>query len=259
MNNTVHQTNHNTAAAPIVVKRTPAKVQVNLEDSQTILDRIMTKLTNSMEVGNKHRYLMEHEVRNYDLSLDKDGNLLGVGVNLRESFNGGSYRPRPQTLWTISPEGKVTVEAGTKFFGAALMLGHQAFRGLAKNRLNPDEAPDIYVTVDYPTGAFIHARTGKPVAVAMKNANVKNVADFFVRRFPLSRVIACMNEDCSDTFCGHHRLVRSLLETRAYVTFPVLSQHEEFLCFRSFNDLCIAYGPETAMRRLLDGIQGGRE
>jgi len=228
----------------------------NLEDSQTGLDHIMTKLTNSIEAGNKHRYLYDHEVANYDLSLDKDGNLLGVGVDLRESFFGNAYRPRPQTLWTISPEGKTTVEAGTKFFGAALMIGHQAFRALAKNRLDPDKDADIYVTVDYPTGAFVHMKTGRPVAVAMKNANVKNVVDFFTRRFPLSRVIACLNS-VGSTYNSQPKLIRSILQSGAWVTYPVFTKYEKFQCFRSFNDLCIAYGPDAAMKRLRDGMQGG--
>ena len=256
MGTTGAQANNYTTSNPFVVKRKAGKPKANFEDSQSALDRIMTKLTNSMEVGNKHRYLIDHEVVNFDLSQDKDGNLLGVGVNLRESFNGSSYIPKPQTLWAISPNGKVTVEDGTKFFGSALMVGHQAFRGLAKNRLDPDNAVEIFVTVDYPTGAFIHTKTGQPVAVAMKNANVKNVADFFKRRFPLSRVIACLNCDGS-TYNSQPRLIKSLLKSGIYVTSPAFSKYEEIQCFRSFNDLSIAYGADSAIRRLLNGIEGG--
>lgn len=245
-------------------KTTPAPAKKNqkiktdkaLEDSLTSLDRIMLKLTNSIEVGDRHPYLLDHEVANFDLSLDKDGNLLGIGVNLRESFVGDSYKPKPQTLLTISPEGKSTLESGAKFFCSALMIGHQAFRHLAKNRLNRDEPSEIYVTVDYPTGAFLHMHTGKPVAVAFKNANIKSVVYFFTKKFPYSKVIACLNSEESK-YSSRDKAVLEALRAGGLVTFPTFNKHEKFQALQSFNDLCMIHGPDAALARLREGIQGG--
>lgn len=250
------QTNDRAIQTPTMVKRKAMKIKANLEDSQTPLDHIMAMLTNSIEVGNRHPYLTDNEVANYDLSQDKDGNLIGVAVNLRSSFSGDSYKPRPHTLLIISPEGKTRLEPGTRLFGAALMIGHQAFRGLARNRLDPGQAADIYVAVDYPTGAFLHTQTGRPVAVAIKNANVKNVVSFFTRNFPLSRVIVCLNGD-DETCASRIKAVRAVKKMGGLVTYPVFNKYEKFQDFRSFNDLSLAHGPDLAMKRLQDGIRGG--
>lgn len=187
-------TTNTTTSATVTVKKRPLNIQKAAEESQTPLDRILVKLANSIETGNRHPYLIDHEVANFDLSLDKDGNLLGIGVNLKKSFVNNSYRPQPQTMITISPEGKSRLEPGTRFFGSALMIGHQEFRGLAKSKLS-QEAAVVFVTEDYPTGAFLHMKTDRPVAVAFKNANIKNVVSFFRKQFPDAQVIACLNND----------------------------------------------------------------
>ncbi|MDL2260138.1 hypothetical protein LJB99_04620, partial [Deltaproteobacteria bacterium OttesenSCG-928-K17] len=243
-----------TDAAPAKSQKTkPVKA---LEDSLTPLDRIMLKLTNSIEAGNMHPYLLDHEVANYDLSLDKDGNLLGIGVNLRESFVGDSYKPKPQTMLTISPEGKTTLEPGAKFFCSALMIGHQAFRQLVKKRLRRGDGPEIYVTVDYPTGAFLHMHTGKPVAVAFKNANIKTVVAFFAKKFPYSKVIACLNSEESK-YASRDKAALEALRSGGLVTYPTFNKCEKFQSLCSFNDLGMVHGPDVALARLQEGIQGG--
>ncbi len=239
----------------------PTVIQNIADFPQTPLDLVLEKLTNSVETGHDHPYLFDHEVANFDLTLDKDGNLLGVGVNLRESFIGDSYRPKPQTLLTISPEGKATLERGVKFFGSALMIGHQAFRKLAKTAFNieepaPEESPIIYVTVDYPTGAFLHTQTGRPVAMAFKNANVKSVASFFKRRFPQARVVACLNSE-EAKHSSRNKAAKAVLRSGGLVTYPTFNKYEKYHGLISFNDLCLIHGPETALKRLHQGIQGG--
>lgn len=227
---------------------------------QTPLDRVLEKLSDSVETDHRHPYLIDHEVANFDLSLDKDGNLLGVGVNLRQSFAGNSYRPKPQTLLSISPDGRARLERGVKFFGSALMIGHQAFRKLAKTASNaeapaPEEAPVIYVAVDYPTGAFLHMRTGRPVAVAFKNANVKSVVSFFKKRFQGARVIACLNSE-EGKYDSRNKAVQAVLRLGGLVSYPTFNKYEKHHGLISFNDLCLIHGHEIALKRLHQGIQG---
>lgn len=159
-------------------------------------------------------------------------------------------------MLTISPDGRTRLEQGTGYFGSALMIGHQAFRQLAKNRQTPDEAAEIYVTVDYPTGAFLHRQTGKPVAVAFKNANVKSVVSFFVKHFPKSRVIACLNSEESK-YASRDKAAQAVLLSGGLVAYPTFNKHEKFQALLSFNDLCMVHGPDAAMSRLQEGIQGG--
>ncbi|MDR2945154.1 MAG: hypothetical protein LBV79_00180 [Candidatus Adiutrix sp.] len=228
----------------------------NIEDStQTPLGRVLEKLNNSVETGHKHPYLIDHEVANFDLTLDKDGNLLGIGVNLRESFIGDSYRPKAQTILNISPEGRATLERGVKFFGSALMIGHREFRKLAKSPQNPSEPSVIYVAVDYPTGAFLHTKTGWPVAVAFKNANVKSVVSFFKKRFPQARVVACLGSEESK-YSSRNKAAKAVLKLGGLVSYPTFNKYEKHHGLISFNDLCMVHGHEAALLRLRQGIQG---
>jgi hypothetical protein len=229
-----------------------------LEDSRTPDERILDKLSESIETGHRHPYLLEHEVDNFDLSLDKDGHLLGVGVDLRASFVGDSYRPRPRTLLTISPEGKSRLEPGITFFGSALMVGHQAFRKLAKSSLNPHASILVYVAEDYPTGAFLHMRTGQPAAVAFKTANVKNVVSFFRTRFPQSLIIACLNS-AESKISSRDKAVKAVLRLGGLVAYPNFSKREKNQGLISFNDLGLVHGPEAALERLHHGLQGGNQ
>lgn len=250
--------NKNNTPSAAAKKNRPRNLQQVVEESMTPLDRVMDKLTNSIETGHRHPYLIDHEVANFDLTLDKDGNLLGIGVNLKQSFVGCSYRPKAQTMITISPEGRTSMEPGTRIFGSALMIGHQEFRNLAQTRLDPNELTLVFVTEDYPTGAFLHMKTGRPVAVAFKNANIKNVVSFFRKQFPQTKVIVCLNNDDLKRI-SRDKAVEAVTALGVPVTYPIFNKHEKFRALTSFNDLCMVHGHEVALERLYQGILGGKK
>ncbi|MDR2947444.1 MAG: hypothetical protein LBV79_11970 [Candidatus Adiutrix sp.] len=176
---------------------------IAVEERTQVLERIAAKLLNSRETGDFHGYLLHHDVPNYDLTADKDGNLLGVGVDLEAAFTGAGYRPKAQTLLTIPREGKARLEPGAETSGAALMIGHREWRKIAK--IAQDACGDIYIARDYPTGAAVHRLTGRPTAVAFLDSNLKTAGQILRRKFPRAEIILYINS-------GGGRRIGNLLE-----------------------------------------------
>ena len=160
------------------------------ETSSPVIDHMLQKLADSKETDDFHGYLINKNVPNYDLSLDSAGNLLGVGVNLKKSFQNGQYVPQIQTLLTIPREGSPTFEPGTETKGAALMIGHQGFRKMARE---PQKEQEILLARDYATGAALHQKTGLPVAVFFEESNLRKVAQILRKKFPLAKITIYIN------------------------------------------------------------------
>lgn len=171
-------------------KSGPARRKNPKKPVDEVVRRILRKLTNSRETDDMHAYLVNHDVLNYDLSLDAHGSLLGVGVDLEASFTGQAYIPRPQTLLTIPREGQAVLEPGAQTQGAALMIGHDGWRQAARN---PLERHRIYIVKDYAAGAAIHQSSGLPVAVAFSGTNFRTVGKILRGKFPAADIIFFVN------------------------------------------------------------------
>ena len=168
---------------------TKSRPRVNFTD-EGVIKHIVHKLINSYETDDCHAYLVNHDVPNYDLTRDNQGNLLGVGVNLEASFTGQAYIPKIQNLLTIPREGKPTLEPGAATLGAALMIGHKAWRLAAKT---PHEEHTIYIAKDYATGAHLHQCGGQPVAVAFSASNFRRVGKILKEKFPRAELTFFVN------------------------------------------------------------------
>lgn len=182
-----------------MTKTTKSAQKQFAEDTRRMLDesyrlaveRILTKLTRSRDADDEHPYLLDHDVPNYDLSLDRRGNLLGVGVDLEASFTDSAYIPKAQNLLTITREGAASLEMGAKLHGAALLIGHREFRLIAKA---PQEPHEILLAKDYSAGAALHRDTERPVAVFFEFSNLGSVAHIFKRKFPKARLVIFAGE-----------------------------------------------------------------
>jgi hypothetical protein len=146
---------------------------------QQAVETILAKLTNSYEANHYHPYLEDNDVGAFDLSIDDEGNLLGVGIDLKASFIGTAYIPRPRNLLTITPYGQVSLEPGARVYGAALMIGHNQFRRIAKA---PNGFHEIFVALDYATGAFLYENTNQPVVIVFRPSNVKSAVEMGVTK-----------------------------------------------------------------------------
>lgn len=217
---------------------------------QQAVQAILDKLTNSYEANHRHPYLEDNDVGAFDLSLDDDGNLLGVGVDLKASFNGASYIPKPRNLLTINPYGESSLEPGARVAGAALMIGHSLWRRAVKI---PMGRPELYVAVDYATGAFLYENLNRPVAVAFRPSNVKSVVEILRAKFPRSTIVVCLNNEKGKEVI-RDRYVKDVRKFNAIAVYPNFTDEERYNSLVSFNDQAMFSSPEETVKALLAQI-----
>ena len=210
------------------------------------VETILAKLTNSYEANHYHPYLEDNDVGAFDLSIDDDGNLLGVGIDLKVSFTGTAYIPKPRNLLTITPYGQTSLEPGARVYGSALMIGHNQFRRIAKV---PNGRHEIFIAVDYATGAFIYENFNLPVAVAFRSSNVKSVVAVLRDKFPRSQLIVCLNSEEGKNR-SRDKARKDARQNGAVVIYPHFSEDEHQHGLISFNDKAMFSGPECAVKAL---------
>ena len=196
------------------------------------VDRLLVKLTNSVEADSIHPYLEDHEVGAHDLSVDQFGNLLAVAVDIKASFKENAYIPCPQNLLTIEPTGEYRLEAGAKFTGCAVMIGHKRLRQIARDRLARHE---IFITVDFATGAFLHEETGSPAVVAIKTCNTVKVHEILKSLFPNAYIVTCLNFE-SNKHRMRKKMIKAISESGGIAIVPRFTLKERFNGLISFND-----------------------
>lgn len=84
----------NTKTSATGKKNRPRNIQQSLEESMTPLDRVMDKLTNSIETGHRHPYLIDHEVGNFDL-----GNVVNRFCSIRPGIESGRQPKMMMYSW----------------------------------------------------------------------------------------------------------------------------------------------------------------
>ncbi|MDR2946194.1 MAG: hypothetical protein LBV79_05560 [Candidatus Adiutrix sp.] len=233
---------------------TAVKAASNITDKERhsrAIETILAKLTNSYEASHYHPYLEDNDVGAFDLSVDDDGNLLGVGVDLKASFTGTAYIPKPRNLLTITPYGETSLEPGARVYGAALMIGHNQFRRIAKM---PNGRHAIFVALDYATGAFLYENTGWPVAVAFRPSNVKSVVEILRQKFPRSQIVVCLNNEDGKSH-GRDKARREARKRGAVVVYPQFSHEERNHSLISYNDMAMFSGPDRTLRGLMGQIE----
>ena len=210
------------------------------------VETILAKLSNSYEANHYHPYLEDNDVGAFDLSIDDDGNLLGVGIDLKVSFTGMAYIPKPRNLLTITPYGQASLEPGARVYGAALMIGHNQFRRIAKV---PKGRHEIFVALDYATGAFLYENFNLPVAVAFRPSNVKSVVAVLRDKFPRSQIVVCLNSEEGKNR-SRDKARKEARQCAAVVVYPQFSEEERHHGLISFNDKAMFSGPEHTIKGL---------
>jgi phage/plasmid primase-like uncharacterized protein len=153
---------------------------------------------------------------------------------------------------TISPDGEYSLEAAAKFYGGAVMIGHKAFRQIAKDRLGRHE---IFIATDYPTGAFLHEETGNPVAVAIKTGNILKVYDTLRKIFPNAFIAACLNVEANKRLT-RQKIGENMALSGGVALVPCLSVKERFNGLMSFNDQAMFYeSRDMVMENILNLIK----
>ena len=216
-----------------------------------VYKRVMRKLTDSWEADDNHPYLRDNEVEGHDLSVDRGGNLLAVGVDLCASFTPKGYIPKAQTMMTITPDGVSRLEHWEASIGAAIMIGHQRFRQIARQ---PEESHVIFIAEDYATGAFLHESFDMPVAVALRSSTVKSVVRVLRRIFPKAALIVCLNDPE-----GREDIRRkTALDVERYgtiVLFPEFSRRERDHGLASFNDRAMLTQHGSVQRAIIGQVK----
>lgn len=205
----------------------------------TVIDeqRLMNKLTDAVEADCHHPYLEDNDVGAHDLSVDADGNLLAPLIDVNSSFRDYAYIPCLQNLLTISPDGEHSLENENALYGGAVMIGHKRFRQIIKNRLGRHE---IFITLDYATGAFLHEETDNPVAVAVNIGNIGKVYAVLREIFPKAVIVVCLNYDPNKERM-YKGIAAKLAASGGIVISPRLSIKERCSGLMSFNDLAMFY------------------
>ena len=221
-----------------------AEDQQNKNRQRQAVETILAKLSNSYEANHYHPYLEDNDVGAFDLSIDDDGNLLGVGIDLKVSLTGTAYIPKPRNLLTITPYGQASLEPGARVYGAALMIGHNQFRRIAKV---PNGRHEIFVTLDYATGAFLYENFNLPVAVAFRPSNVKSVVAILREKFPRSQIVVCLNNEDGKAR-GRDKARKEARQSGAVVVYPQFSEEERQHGLFSFNDRAMFSGPEHTIK-----------
>ena len=216
------------------------------------VDRILVKLATSVEADSLQPYLDDNEVGSHDLSLDKSGNLLAVAIDPKASFKNSSYIPCPQNLLTISPSGEYSLETGAKYAGCAVMIGHKRLRQMARDRLARHE---LFITVDYATGAFLYEETGSPAVAAIRTANMPKVYAALREIFPHTRIVACLNFE-SNKHKMRKKTADEINQAGGIAIVPRLSLKERLNGLISFNDLAMFHqNRDRVMETILNLIQ----
>ena len=212
---------------------------------------ILGKLTNSYEANHRHPYLEDNEVGAFDLSIDDNGNLLGVAVDLKTSFVDTSYIPKPRNLLTITPYGESSLEPGARVYDSALMIGHALWRRVAKE---PSGRPTIFVAIDYATGAFLYENLTWPVAVVFRPSNVKSVVEILRGKFPKAKIVVCLNSE-DDMVKSRNRAAKEARKLGAIAVYPHFTDEERHNGLLSFNDLAMFSSSEATIKSLLHQIE----
>jgi phage/plasmid primase-like uncharacterized protein len=216
-----------------------------------IYKRVMRKLTESWEADDNHPYLRDNAVKSHDLSVDAQGNLLAVGVDLKASFTPTGYIPKAQTMLTITPYGVSRLEKWAVSFGAAVMIGHQEFRQIAKVA---SDNHVIFVAEDYATGAFLYESFDAPVTVALRPSTVKSVVRVLRAKFPKARIIVCLNSPEGREKI-RQRTARDAEKYGAIVLFPEFSRRERENGLISFNDRAMFTRPGSVQEAIIGQVQ----
>ncbi len=221
------------------------------DNTQTV-ERLLAKLAVAVEADCHQPYLEDNDVGAHDLSVDDDGDLLAVIVDVKASFQEKAYIPRPQNLLTISPSGEHSLEDEAKLYGGAVMIGHKRFRQIAKDRFGRHE---IFIAADYPTGAFLHEETGNPVAVAVKTMNITKVYAALREIFPNAFIVACLDYD-SDDQLERKKIAAEIKKTGGVALIPCFSLLERFNGLVSFNDQAVFnQSRDMVIENMLNQIQ----
>lgn len=252
-------TGYDPAKAAEIKRENEAKKAVaekELLESQLKTADILNKEFTAAPVANdNHPYLTAKGVKNYDLKVDKRGNLL---MPLRD-IDG--------KLWAVQRIGRPDKKTGKTFkmIGAIQTKEEKAqdIKHPAKmdgtffiiDSKNFSNSKKIAVTEGYSTGATVHEATNLPVVVAVHSGNLEKVAKSLAEKYPQKQIIIAGDNDISNEFKGKENIGKIKAEAAALavggeVALPSFTKEELSSGASDWNDLAKSRGIKEVKKQL---------
>ena len=214
--------------------------------------------------SDRHPYLVDKGVKNYDLKTDKRGNLL---IPLRD-ING--------KLWTVQRIGAKNKQTGKTFKNIGVLRSKEQ---RAKNIQFPSKMTGTFFTIDeknlesaktvvivegYSTGATVHEATKLPVVVAVNSGNLENVAKAIADKYPEKAILIAGDNDIKNELnklekgekltgkenIGKIKAEEAALAAKGEVALPAFTKEELAKGASDWNDLAASRGIKEVKKQL---------
>lgn len=241
----------------------------NQKAAERIYDKIIESAINPPSPD--HPYLKAKGVKGDRLFQDNNGNLLVVGLNLKDldfvNLDPADCKYTVQTLQTISPDGQKSYEPGSKKAGAGFVIGMEFLQKIARDQQKKqnqfpllqslETKPEILIAEGYATGATLHEATGLPVVVAFDSNNLLPVAEILKEKFPSAELVICADNDVKlvdnpkiGINVGLDKGLEAAMAVDGWMIFPAFTDEEQDRGLTDFNDFAQARGFEAVVEEI---------
>ncbi len=205
--------------------------------------------------NNKHPYLIAKGVKNYDLKLDKRGNLL---MPLRDAEG---------KLWAVQRIGLPDKKTGKTFKMIGVIRSkEEKAKGIeypAKmdgtffviNEKALINSKQIMVVEGYSTGATVHEATNLPVIVAVHSGNLEKVTKALADKYPQKQIIIAGDNDLANELKGKENIGKlkaeaAALAVKGEAVLPSFTKEELAKGASDWNDLAKSRGIKEVKKQL---------
>ena len=205
--------------------------------------------------NNKHPYLIAKGVKNYDLKLDKRGNLL---MPLRDTEG---------KLWAVQRIGLPDKKTGKTFKMIGVIRSkEEKAKGIeypAKmdgtffviNEKALINSKQIMVVEGYSTGATVYEATNLPVIVAVHSGNLEKVTKALSDKYPQKQIIIAGDNDLANELKGKENIGKlkaeaAALAVKGEAVLPSFTKEELAKGASDWNDLAKSRGIKEVKKQL---------
>ena len=199
-----------------------------------------SKFKEANTTDNTHPYLVEKNVKNYNLKLDEKNNLLMPLQDIE-----GKHWSNQKINVNFKGFEKYSKKEGSFF-----IIGEQ----------NLSKLKELIIVEGYATGATIYEATGKTVIVAVDSGNLIPVTQALDKKYPNSTILLAADNDkqleLKDKInVGYVKALEAAKSTRRNLIYPSFSDEEIKANKSDFNDLAQTKGLKEVKRIIENSLE----
>jgi antirestriction protein ArdC/phage/plasmid primase-like uncharacterized protein len=199
-----------------------------------------SKFKEASTANDTHPYLVDKNVKNYNLKIDEKNNLLMPLQDIE-----GKHWSNQKINVNFKGFEKYSKKEGNFF-----IIGEK----------NLDKAQELIIIEGYATGATIHEATGKTVIVAVDSGNLIAVTQALDKKYPNSTILLAADNDKQlelkdKVNVGYVKALEAAKSTGRNLIYPSFSDEEVKANASDFNDLAKTKGLKEVKRIIENSLE----